>query len=54
MQPTPHDYVLEYALLQQTMADGRVAILTDNTTLKIKALAEVMLCFGELDLCASS
>lgn len=35
-----HDHVLECALFQQTMPDGRVAILTDDTTLKIKALAE--------------
>ena len=42
MQPTLHDHVLECALYQQTISDGRVAILTDNRTLKIKALAEVM------------
>jgi len=42
MHPTLHDHVLECALFQQTMPDGRVAILTDDTTLKIKALAEVM------------
>ncbi|KAG0575245.1 hypothetical protein KC19_VG329800 [Ceratodon purpureus] len=40
LQPTLHDHVLECALFQQTMPIGRVAILTDDTTLKIKALAE--------------
>ncbi|XP_024397807.1 uncharacterized protein [Physcomitrium patens] len=40
MHPTLHDYVLECALFQQAKLDGRVAILTDQTTLKIKALAE--------------
>ncbi|XP_024376456.1 uncharacterized protein [Physcomitrium patens] len=53
MQPTPHDYVLEYALLQQTMADGRVAILTDNTTLKIKALAEGLVVDSAISFCES-
>lgn len=43
MQPTLHDHILECALFQQTMPHGRVAILTDDTTLKIKALAEVIL-----------
>lgn len=42
MHPTLHDYVLECALFQQAKLDGRVAILTDQTTLKIKALAEVI------------
>lgn len=43
MHPTLHDHVLECALFQKRKPDVRVAILTDDIALKIKALAEVML-----------
>lgn len=36
------------------MVDGWVVILIDNIIFKIKVLVEVMLCFGELDLCVFS
>jgi hypothetical protein len=45
MQPTVHDHVLECALFQQRTRDDRVAVLTDDTALKIKALAEVIFIF---------
>lgn len=40
MHPTLHDHVLECALFQKRKPDVRVAILTDDIALKIKALAE--------------
>lgn len=40
---TVHDHVLECALFQQKMLDSRVAILTDDISLTIKARAEVIL-----------
>lgn len=44
MAPTLHDHILECAMLiHENILDGAVALLTDDTALKIKAMAEVIL-----------
>jgi hypothetical protein len=53
MPLTLHDHVLECALFQQTKPDGRVAILTEDTTLKIKALAESLVVDTAINFCES-
>lgn len=53
MSLSPHDHVLECALFQQTKPDGRVAILTDDTTLRIKALAESLVVDTAINFCDS-
>lgn len=43
MSPTNDDHILECTLLfDRTVPDGRVALLTRDTALKIKGMAEVV------------
>lgn len=40
--PTTEDHILECSLLcRKTMSDGQLVLLSDDVTLKIKAMAEV-------------
>lgn len=43
VSPTAEDYTLDYALLYRKIKnDGRIVLLSDDVTLKIKAMAEVL------------
>lgn len=43
VSPTAEDHILDYALLYRKMKnDGRLVLLSDDVTLKIKAMAEVL------------
>lgn len=42
LSPTTEDHIIECSLLyQKTMSDGHLVLLSDDVTLKIKAMAEV-------------
>lgn len=54
MSPTNGDRVLNCALLfSSTVFDGQVALLTNDTALKIKAMAEGIVCEGATTFCDS-
>ncbi|GLT75721.1 hypothetical protein SLA2020_474210 [Shorea laevis] len=45
VSPTAEDHILDYALLYRKMKnDGRLVLLSDDVTLKIKAMAEGLIC----------
>ncbi|KAE8100291.1 hypothetical protein FH972_018204 [Carpinus fangiana] len=45
VSPTAEDHILDYALLYRKMKnDGRLVLLSDNVALKIKAMAEGLIC----------
>eukprot|EP00249_Psilotum_nudum_P008045 c21006_g1_i2 orf=58-2034(+) len=54
MSPTNDDHVLECALLfSKTVLDGKIALLTNHTALKIKAMAEGIICESAAAFCES-
>ncbi|MCO5569778.1 hypothetical protein L7F22_023493 [Adiantum nelumboides] len=54
MSPTSGDHVLNCALVfSSTAFDGQVALLTNNTALKIKAMAEGIVCDAATSFCES-
>ncbi|XP_059454031.1 FHA domain-containing protein PS1 isoform X2 [Corylus avellana] len=45
VSPTAEDHILDYALLYRRMKnDGRLILLSDDVTMKIKAMAEGLIC----------
>lgn len=45
VSPTAEDHILEYALLsRRTMSHGQLVLLTSDVTLKIKSMAEGLIC----------
>lgn len=54
LSPTAEDHILECALLFKKIAmDGNVVLLTNDVALKIKAMAEGMICENAKEFCAS-
>ncbi|XP_057819926.1 FHA domain-containing protein PS1 [Cryptomeria japonica] len=54
LSPIAEDHVLEYALLHKIIAnDGHVVLLSNDVGLKVKAMAEGMLCENAREFCQS-